>query len=66
MSHAENGQWWAGGKFTYNQKKKGDFLFFHPLGVLAPSPMDKIELLQSHSLYSHIYNIVVMGGGIAF
>ena len=45
-------------------RKKGDF--FHPLGVLAPSPMDKIELMQSHSLYIHIYNIVVMGGGIAF
>ena len=49
-----------------SEEKKGDFLFFHPLGVLAPSSMGKIELMQSHSLYSHIYNIVVMGGGIAF
>ena len=55
-----------GGNLSYNRKRKGDFLSFHPLGVLAPTPMDKIELMQSHSLYSHIYNIVVVEGGIAF
>ena len=66
MQKMVNGGQGGGGRFTYNQKKKGDFLFFHPLGVLAPSPMDKIELMQSHSLSRHIYNIVVMGGGIAF
>ena len=55
-----------GDRFTYNWKRKGDFLSFHPLGVLASTPMEKIELMQSHSLYSHIYNIVVVEGGIAF
>ena len=51
MSHAENGQWWGGGQIhLQSEEKKGTFSFFHPLGVLAPSPMDKIELMQSHSL----------------